>query len=119
LKTNGLIRSEIIFQINLRNNGAAGKLKAGVYTLNTGMDMDTIISELTKGGANKDTIRVTIPEGYEIIEIAEKLENEGLIDGEEFLRLTGDKKEFEDDYPFLKEVDSGDSLEGYLFPSTY
>lgn len=119
LKDEGLIRNELVFQIGVKKNKAAGKLKAGAYSLNTGMDINDIISQLSKGGKNKNVLKITIPEGYEIRQMAEKLAEKGIIDKEEFLKLAASKEYFEEDYPFLNQLDEGYSLEGYLFPSTY
>lgn len=119
LKEKNLIKSELVFKIVLKKNNVENSLKAGYYELNTGMDMDEIITELVKGGENRNVVRFTIPEGYELRMIAEKLSNEGLVDKERFLELTSDKKYFEDKFPFLSELNEGQSLEGYLFPSTY
>lgn len=119
LKDKGLIRNELIFKIAVKNSRADGSLKAGVYTLNTGMDVEEIIFLLSKGGKNKNVVRFTIPEGYEIRQMAEKLEKEGLVNRERFLELASDKANFEGEYPILKELPEGQSLEGFLFPSTY
>jgi UPF0755 protein len=119
LYENGLIRNKFIFKLVVKNKSAGNKLRAGKYTLNTGMDIETIIGQLSKGGSSENTIRFTIPEGYEIEQMAEKLSKEGLVNKERFLQLTSDKKYFQDKHLFLKELEEGQSLEGFLFPSTY
>lgn len=119
LKENGLIRSELVFKLTLKKNNSENSLKAGYYTLTTGMSLEEIINELSKGGKNTNVVRFTIPEGYELKLIAEKLAKEGLVDKNRFLELASDKKYFEDRFPFLSELNDGQSLEGYLFPSTY
>lgn len=115
----GLIKNKNIFKIALREKEADGKLKAGNYLLNTGMDVYNIINELTKGAKNENVVQFTIPEGYEIRQIADKLSEQGLIDKDKFLELASDKKYFEDKHSFLKELEEGQGLEGFLFPSTY
>lgn len=119
LKEKGLVRSENIFKIAIRNTKAAEDLKAGNYILRTDMDVYEIIQELTKGGNNKRVAKFTIPEGYEIRQMADKLAEEGIVNRERFLELTSDKKYFEDKYFFLRELEEGQGLEGFLFPSTY
>jgi len=119
LKENGLIRDEFIFKIVLKTAKVESNLKAGYYTLNTSMSVEDIIAELSKGGQNTNVIRFTIPEGYELKHMAEKLSDEGLIDADRFMELVSDKRNFEEKYTFLKELEDGQSLEGYLFPSTY
>lgn len=119
LKENGLIKNPLIFRYKAKIDGASSRLKAGEYILSTAMDIDTILERLVKGSKNMDTAKFTIPEGYEIKEIAERLSEDGVVDKEVFLDLTSDKSNFEDKYSFLKELDGGQSLEGFLFPSTY
>lgn len=119
LKEEGLIKNEFIFKVAVKNKNADGNLKAGAYTLNTGMNVNSIINELSKGGKDNNVIKITIPEGYEIRQMADKLSEEAIVDKEIFLELTSDKKHFQDKYPILKELADGQSLEGFLYPSTY
>lgn len=119
LKDNGLIRDELVFRIALKKKNAETSLKAGFYTLSTAMSVDDIIDSLSKGGKNSNVVKFTIPEGYELKDMAKKLSDEGLVNADRFLSLVSDKGNFEDKFPFLKELNTGQSLEGYLFPSTY
>ncbi len=119
LHEKGLIKNTKIFLFRAKTLGLDSKIKAGNYNLSQSMDLDTIIESLTKGSKNTNTTRFTIPEGYEIPQIGEKLANEGLVNGERFLDLVSDKGNFEEKYSFLKALDDKQSLEGFLFPSTY
>ncbi len=119
LLDNNLIHNKSIFKYRVKKLGVDGKLKAGTHELDRSMDLDEIIDNLGKGGKSKDSIKFTIPEGYELNMIARKLSDEGIVDYERFLNLSGDKGNFEDKFTFLKELDDGQSLEGFLFPSTY
>ena len=115
----GLIKQPLIFRYRIKEKGVAKQLKAGDYNLSTGMDLDDIIDSLTKGGKSYNTLRFTIPEGYEIRQIAEKLSKDGIVDKDRFLTLVNDKSNFEDIFAFLKELPKGQNLEGFLYPSTY
>lgn len=119
LHEEGLIKNPWIFIFEIKIKGVGNKLKAGEYNLSTGMDMDSIISKLTKGGGSYDTTRFTIPEGYEIRQIVDRLSKEEIIDRDKFMELISDKGNFESEYSFLKDLDRGQNLEGFLFPSTY
>lgn len=119
LKENGLIRDKSIFRLDAKIKGYANSFKSGYYSLSTGMSIKEIMTELTKGGKNTNVSTFTVPEGYELRLIAEKLSEEGFINENRFLELTSDKRNFEDKFSFLSELDEGQSLEGYLFPSTY
>lgn len=116
---NGLIKNKFIFKMKVKSLDADGRLKAGAYELNTSMDLKKIIDHLTNGGKSGDTVRFTIPEGYELEHIADKLSQEGLVNKDRFIELASNKNNFEERYKFLKELDDNQSLEGFLFPSTY
>lgn len=119
LYDNRLIHNKLIFKIQVKNLGLDGKLKAGKYDLNRSMNLEEIINNLAKGGKSENTVRFTIPEGYELFRIGEKLANENIVNLDRFLELASNKSNFEDKFPFLKELEEGQSLEGFLFPSTY
>ena len=119
LYENKLIKNPLIFKIKVKTSNTASTLKAGEYNLSTDMDLDTIISKLVKGGKDRNTVRFTIPEGYELEQMAEKLAKEGIVDKDRFIQLSSDKKNFEEEFSFLKQLEKGQSLEGFLFPSTY
>ena len=62
-------------------------------------------------------VNVTIPEGYEMKEIAEKLSREGIVSVENFYKAA-DPDLY--DYWFLENLPKREeALEGYLFPDTY
>lgn len=119
LYENNLIKHPLLFQYVIRIKDVRSRLKAGEYRLSTGMNLDEIIDNLVKGTRNYDTVKFTIPEGYEIRQMAERLEHEGIVNREVFLRLTSDKANFQDKFSFLRELQKGQGLEGFLFPSTY
>ncbi len=116
---NGLIMNQFIFKYHVKKLEADGKLKAGNFDLNTNMKLDDIINSLTVSQKSSNTVRFTIPEGYELKQVAEKLANENIIDKDRFLELSGNKSNFEEKYEFLTLLEDGQSLEGFLFPSTY
>ncbi|WP_405216357.1 endolytic transglycosylase MltG [Agrococcus sp. Ld7] len=62
--------------------------------------------------ANKVELRVTVPEGYTLPQVFERLERDLGIPQEEFLQLAGNFTQF--DLP-----EDAISLEGWLFPATY
>lgn len=67
------------------------------------------------------TVRVTIPEGYNIIQVAKKLEANGVCSAEDFIN-TAQTYDFSY-YPLVGSIPSRQyrafKLEGYLFPDTY
>ena len=119
LKEDGLIKNSIIFNFLVTKENLRSKLKAGEYILSTDMNLDDILANISKGTRDMNVIKFTIPEGYEIKQIAEKLTNEEIVDSDIFLNLVADKSNFEDKFIFLKDLNNGQNLEGFLFPSTY
>lgn len=86
-------------------------IKYGEYKLNRNKNMLEIINLLEKGGTLYYTI--TIPEGYASFQIAELLEERGLVKKEEFLICVNNPERCGMDFGEIK------NLEGYLFPDTY
>ncbi len=110
----GLIRDAGLFRLLVRYRGVDAQLEAGDYQLRPNMSLEEIVDALQHGRPSEATI--TIPEGRRAEEIAEILEERGLVEAEEFLRTVG---EGEFGYDFLSHRPKGVSLEGYLFPDTY
>lgn len=114
----GLTENKLWFRLQSKLLKFDGKYKEGVYSLNTTMD-DKIMQSLT---ANKklerESIKVTIPEGFTVKQIAARLEELELVKREEFMKAVNER---DYDYEFLKNIASNkkSKLEGYLFPDTY
>ncbi|MFS8543171.1 MAG: endolytic transglycosylase MltG [Limnochordales bacterium] len=115
LEEAGLIRSARHFQLLIGWHGYDRRLQAGDYLLSAAMDPLTIARRMESGQVH--TVRVTIPEGLHLRQIADLLAREGLVDRERFLRLASDETlVYGSNPPIPKPVRS---LEGYLFPDTY
>lgn len=119
LKDNNLIRNELIFRGFAKYEQMDGKFKAGKYVLNNGMTQEEIMIELVAGGIAKDTITFTIPEGFELMQIAERLGEMGIVNKDTFLELTSNASSFATEFKFLDEIPGELTLEGYLYPDTY
>jgi len=116
LASAGVVSNANRFRLESRRAGADGQLRAGVYDLLTGMTYEQVIAEL-RAGPEISYVTVTIPEGWVISEIAERIERETQIPASEFEALAnGGYEEFPREY--LRDVPDG-KLEGYLFPKTY
>lgn len=119
LEENGLISSSRKFIRRLKKSEYSKSLKYGVYTIARGTETDEIIKILAGGGALKDAVTVTIPEGFSLEKIVERIAEAGLSTKSELYEAV----EAEYDYSFLKEVpnDNGINykLQGFLFPATY
>ena len=114
LLEHGLIDSKFSFWWQVKTGGVQDKFKAGTYLLHPGMQTEEIIAKLISGETS--TIKFTIPEGFGIKEIAERLSNEGLADKKKFLKLAKDYVPY--DY-VERRANARYAAEGFLFPDTY
>lgn len=113
LKSRGLIRSRLAFEIYVRLNPKKRMVKAGRYQLGPGMNLFRVVKELRRGIPSQ--IRITIPEGLTAQEIADLFSKKGLADRERFLKLLKDPQ-------FIGGLIGEEwktISEGYLFPDTY
>ncbi|TJX60932.1 endolytic transglycosylase MltG [Soehngenia saccharolytica] len=111
----GAIRSKTYFYYKGKSIGT--NIKTGEYKITQNMEFEDIYKVLTVGNGS-NTIKVTFPEGFTLYQFATKLEDNGLVDKDEFITAT--ENYFDEN--ISKEVDNKDmyfSLEGYLFPDTY
>ena len=69
----GVVPNATMFRIQLRLENAGDDLKAGVYELSTGMAYDEVIRQLSRG-PEITYFSVTIPEGFVVDQIAERME---------------------------------------------
>lgn len=126
LKESGLIKSELIYKIYIRIINPK-LLKSGRYTLSKSMSTTDIIKELEKGSNyNSEIVKLTIPEGKNIEQIATIISNvtnntkDSIIniwDSSAFVNSVIDKYWFIDETVLKAGIRH--PLEGYLFPSTY
>jgi len=112
LKEEGLIRTPFFFSLYGRITKLDREIKAGIYSINHPITPLQLLRSLKEG--SQETLRVVIPEGFTIKQIAELLEKRGVIASkEEFLKLAQDED-------FLTSLDiKAPSVEGFLFPDTY
>ncbi len=93
----------------------SGVYQSGTHKFYVGMSYGEALKALAE--KSKNTVTLTIPEGYEMRQIAQLLEDNGVCTKEEFYEAS--KKDFPE-YPYLKEIKRQENvLEGYLFPDTY
>lgn len=110
LRDKGIIRSRIAFLALHYIQG--GTVKAGEYRFAQPADLRTVYSRLRRGDVY--TISVTIPEGDNMFDIANRLAAAHLTTKAAFLQVA------EHDTSLISDLDpQAPSLEGYLFPDTY
>lgn len=97
--------------------GNSNKYKYGVFYLNINMSYEDLSKALQQVGGTKNSVKITIPEGYELRQIIDLLVEKGIGSSEGF-KNTILNSDF--DYWFLQDAKKSDVyLEGYLFPATY
>jgi len=110
LENAGVLRSRYAFLLLRAIKG--GKLIAGEYRFNHPATATEIYARLSRGDVY--TIALTIPEGYNIFDIAQAVESAGL--GSRTAFLTAART----DTSLIADLSPhATSLEGYLFPDTY
>ncbi|WP_297277413.1 endolytic transglycosylase MltG [uncultured Brachyspira sp.] len=111
LELHGLIRNSKIFLAVAKYLKYDRKLLSGYYEISRDMSMIDIMKHINSG--KQAMAKFTIAEGKNIYEIANYLEAEGFTTKKEFLEVCHDKE-------ILKKYNiPSDSVEGYIFPSTY
>lgn len=118
LKNKKVIKNKLFFIVLAKITHMDKGIKAGSYNIPLSYSNNDILKLINSGKVYRDIVKVTIPEGYEANQIAEKLYSEGLVDKDKFLKLVNSPDMFKEKYDFLKEKNIS-SLEGFLFPDTY
>ncbi|MBC8066925.1 MAG: endolytic transglycosylase MltG, partial [Deltaproteobacteria bacterium] len=100
------------FRLFVLHKGAARKVTAGAHHFRGDMTAIEVLDELQRKQQRK-TLKVTVPEGKQMLEVARILADAGLSDYAAIEAAMRDKKT-------LNELGvPGETVEGYLFPDTY
>lgn len=107
----GIVNNPRLFQLAGRLTSDDGPILAGEYELSPAMNAARILRFLRSGRVKLHYL--LIPEGYTLAQIAARLNEGGIAEAAEVLRLANDPA-------FTAELGVEESsLEGYLFPDTY
>ena len=115
----GLIKYKWFFKLYAGISHADKKIGIGTYELNTEMDYRALILGMhnSSGNLTAETVTVTIPEGYTVMQTIRLLAEKGVNTEENLLEAA---KTANYDYSFIDNSSEDVSrLEGYLFPDTY
>jgi UPF0755 protein len=110
LAASGIVRSEYSF--DLLRAWKSGTLKAGEYRFDHPAPLEEVYGRLLKGDVY--TVTVSVPEGFNIFDIAQAVASAGLGSKEDFLAAERNHTEL-----IAVWSPHATSLEGYLFPDTY
>jgi UPF0755 protein len=108
----GLIGNPAIFRLYAGQRGVASRFKAGKYEITAPATPRQILDVLVKGAAD-ELVTVVIPEGKNLLDVADILDAAGVAPRAAILMKASDPA-------FAAELGlPGATLEGYLFPDTY
>lgn len=111
LYENKLISSPFKFKMVARFNKQDTSIKTGEYLLSAAMSPNTILETMVRGKVYLH--KITIPEGYNLRQIAELIDQVNLADPADFVKAATDAS-------LVREMGlDGETFEGYLFPETY
>ena len=107
----GLITDPFKFKLVARLMKSDRKIIAGEYELSRAMSPLLILKQLTDGTVRLH--RLSIPEGFNISQVAQYVETAGFSDKQSFIRAACDEKQVH------KMGIDAKTFEGFLFPDTY
>jgi UPF0755 protein len=113
LEDANLIRNARFFTFYLRRQNLDRAIGEGLYDLNPAMSSAEVAATLNKGGRPR-VVRVVVPEGFRMKDIAAELSGVGLGDTETLLVLFQKPGALKPSF-----VGAKGTLEGYLFPASY
>jgi UPF0755 protein len=119
LEQEGFVGDADLFNLYLRVTGLERNIEAGNFMLAETMTMPEVAESL-QNALFEETL-VTLPEGMRAEEIAERLSEANVIEGDRFLAAVRNPRSLSifDNYDFLQNLPATASLEGFLFPDTY
>lgn len=116
LVRHGVLDGKFSFWWQVKTQDLQDKIKTGTYAFTPGMEAEAVLAKLVAGETT--VIKLTIPEGFGVKEIAKRLADEGLADEQKFLQKARDFAP----YSYMekgKHKDVRYAAEGFLFPATY
>lgn len=114
LVTKKLLSSPTGYRLYAVFDASATRPKAGFYDVKPGMSYKQL-ARMFALGPMRDELSMTVIEGWTIFDIQSALRDKGI----DVLPSDLFAERFTGDYPFLKNLPVGTTLEGYLFPDTY
>jgi UPF0755 protein len=113
LEDSEVVDNGFMFRLYVQQKGKEKSLIPGTYKLLTGSEYGEVMEKLSAGPVII-TFKVTIPEGYIIIDILERFASELPFIDENKMFHAVNPDNYDYDY-----IEGDESLEGYLFPKTY
>ena len=119
LEQQKMISRGFYFWLYIWKSDLSRSLQAGTYAIEGSRSVKDIADMIARGDVMRDTISVTIPEGFTIADVDARFREAGLLKNETRRFADPTVGEFQEKYSFLTDAPVNASLEGYLFPDTY
>lgn len=120
LKDAGLIGNPGLFKLYSRIHGGDGNYQYGNFVLEKGSSYDELIEALCSTVSYRETVTLTLPEGWNSFQMAKAAAEAGLCTEEEYLAAANS---LDYDFDWLGEISTDERkmtvLEGFLYPETY
>ncbi len=115
---NGVIKYPSLFKFYCKFTKSSDKMDPGTYTIHYNYDYHALVNAMVETKAERETVRVMIPEGANSAQIFALMEKNGVC-SQKALEVCAASTYF--DYWFLEGLPYGaaNRLEGFLFPDTY
>lgn len=107
----GVVSNALSLKLLARWNRQGGQIHTGSYRFEGPASPRQILARLTRGDVEK--VQLTIPEGFTLEQIVQRLAEEGYGDAQRLRRLARSSE-----FASSQQIDA-ETLEGYLFPETY
>lgn len=119
----GLIKNSIFCNVFAKVMGVTDdNYLAGIYYFTDDMGVEKMLSRFKTSSTRGAVISITIPEGYTVDQVFERLEKNNVCTKDSLYRVLN-TVDFGNEYDFIAKIDNKDDrycvLEGYLFPATY
>ena len=114
LEAKGIVKNTFLTKTYLKLNPSETDIKPGDYEIPGNVTLDKFVEMLVKGEVA--TYKVTFPEGFNIQQMADRLQTEGIMKSDVFINAVKN-------YPLPSYIKPSPekryNLEGYLYPDTY
>jgi UPF0755 protein len=110
------LSNKFLLKIKLAIDKKNIKLREGIYEIDTSSTLEKLINNLENETGDKGLVKLTIPEGYSIEDIAKTVEEKNICSKEEFLKAV---KNYELPSFVKANEQKRYNLEGFLYPDTY
>ncbi len=122
LYSDGVIREPDCFELYARLTKAPKTFDGGSYQVDTSMDYEALLNSIQSAKNRVDTVKITITEGMNAAEIADRLEKNGVCSEKGALAVINGTQ-LDESFSMLQSIANSSAryyrLEGYLFPDTY